>query len=74
MNEQHQGQIALKLVERQMMKNQMLAPNDFMRELGNIAKDIGEDVETMREFYEAMLPKMIGRMLKRSNVSIKTSS
>ena len=74
MNEQRQGQIALKLVERQMMKSQMPAPNDFMRELGNVAKDIGEDVETMREFYETMLPKMIGRMLKRSSVSLTTSN
>ena len=74
MDKQRQGEIALKLIELKMMKSPMPAPNDFMRELGNVAKDIGEDVETMREFYEAMLPKMIGRMLKCSSVSLKTSS
>ena len=74
MDEKRRGEIAIKLVEAMMMKRQMPAPNDFMRELGNVAKEIGEDTETLKQFYETLLPKMIGRMLGRKSVSLKTSN
>ncbi len=73
MDEKRRGEIALKLIESQMMKKQLPAASDFNRELGNAAKDIGEDAETLKQFYEFLLPKVIGRMLGRRSVSLATS-
>ena len=74
MDEKRKGEIALKILETMLMKRQIPAPNDFMRELGNVAKEIGEDTETLKQFYEALLPKMLGRMLGRKSVSMTSSN
>lgn len=74
MSESRKRDIALRMVEHVMLRRQLPAPNDFMREIGNTAKDIGVDIETLKKFYEALLPKIIGRMLGRKNVSVTSSN
>jgi hypothetical protein len=71
MDDKRRGEIALMLVERELMKERLHAPNDFHRIIGNIAKEIGIDSQELLDFYQSMLPKMIGMMLgDRKAVSI----
>lgn len=71
MDEKRQGEIALKLVQNKIIKSEMPSAANFLRELGNIAKEIGEETDTMKVFYEsAILPKLIGTMLGRVGVTI----
>lgn len=72
MNEKRQGEIALKIVKHKLFKNGL--PGDgFQRDLGNAAKEIGISVEELRQFYETILPEILGRLLGRKSVSLTTS-
>lgn len=72
MDEKRQGEIALKLVKQRLMKGGL--PGDgFQRELGNIAKEIDVPIGELRDFYEALLPMLIGSLLGRKKVSLRTS-
>jgi len=73
LTKERMGEIALKLVEQRLMKSSMPAPADFRRELGNAAKEIDVDLEDLISFYEAFLPKVLGKMLGRKSVSLVTS-
>jgi hypothetical protein len=68
------GEIALKMVKRQAMDREFPSPNDFRREIGNYAKDIDETTETLVDFFEAILPDILGKMLGRKSVSITTTN
>jgi hypothetical protein len=69
-DEKRRGEIALKLIAAQLMKKSMPAPNDFGRDLGNAAAEIGEPLQDLRDFYQSLLPRMIGKMLGCSEVSV----
>ena len=68
------GEIALKLVKAHAMKRELPAPEDFRRDVGSAAKEIGEDTDTLIVFVEAIMPELIGKMLGRKSVSLKTSN
>lgn len=73
MNERRQGEIALLLVKHRIIKKGL--PGDgFQRDLGNVAKDMGIDVEELRQFYESLLPEMLSHLLGRKSVTLETSN
>jgi hypothetical protein len=74
MNVTRQQEIALKLVEAMLIKKGITNITDFRREAGNIAKEIGIELPELIKFYEAMLPKVIGRMLGYGTVSLTCSN
>jgi hypothetical protein len=72
MDEKRQGEIALKVVKQKLFKSGL--PGDgSQRELGNIAKELGIELEELKQFYEAILPEFLGRILGRKKVSLTTS-
>ena len=72
MDEKRLGEIALKIVKHKLHKSGL--PGDgFQRDLGNSAKEIGISVEELRQFYETLLPEILGRLLGRTNVSLLTN-
>ncbi|HVV39254.1 MAG TPA: hypothetical protein VHD31_02915 [Candidatus Paceibacterota bacterium] len=73
MDDKRKGEIALKLVEYRFLSTPMPTPNNFNRELGNIAKDAGVDLNELRDFYADILPKLVGKMFNKNSVSITMS-
>lgn len=72
MSEKRMGEIALMLVKHRLMKSALPAPNDFRREIGNVAKEIGVDQTDLLMLYEVLLPEIIGKMLGYERVSMTT--
>ena len=72
MDETRMGKIALKLVLYRMRKTG-LQIDEFNRELGNLAKATSIPIEEPRQFFEAILPELLGQMLGRKSVSLITS-
>lgn len=72
MDEKRLGEIALLIVKEGMFKSGL--PGDgFTRELDNAAKTMGITFEELRQFYEALLPEVLSRLLGRESVTLKTS-
>ena len=71
MDEKRLGEIALKIVKQQLRKVGLRGEN-FNREMGNAAKDIGIPKDELRSFYESLLPEILGEMLGRKSVSLIT--
>lgn len=73
MSEAEMGRIALKIVKQLLSEKGLPAPNHFMRELGNEAKKLGETQQSLRAFYETLLPEIIAKMLNRGRVTLEIS-
>ena len=71
MDEKRLGEIALLMVKQQLRKVGLRGEN-FNREMGNAAKDIGIPIEELRGFYETLLPEILGEMLGRKSVTLIT--
>ncbi len=70
MTEERAQEIALKLIKLRMTK-EGIQPS-MIREAGNAAKDIGITTEEMRAFIEFLIPEVLGTILQRKRVSIRT--
>lgn len=55
MSKERQGEIALKILRRQLRKNGVKLNNDSVRELGNIAKELGIQLSDLKEFARIIL-------------------
>ena len=73
MDHARRNEIAYLLLVHQMMKKALPAPNDFRREMGNQAKEIGVELEELMQFFLGIFPKLIGRMVGAENVSLTTN-
>ena len=70
MTEARAQEIALALIKLRMTK-EGIRP-EMIRDAGNAAKDIGISTEEMRAFIEFLIPEVLGTILKRKRVSLKT--
>jgi len=67
--ERRRGEIALLMVKHRIFK-QGIPGDGFHRDLGNMAKEIGIRPEEMQDFYESILPEVIGKLFRRKKVGI----
>ena len=66
---EREGQIASYIIEHKLYKGGL--PGDgFNRELGNLSKRQGVDIEELRQFFEAILPKFLARTLGRKSITL----
>lgn len=73
MTEERQGQIALKIVKQLLAKKGIRGRGDFQGENGEMAKQIGVDLDELWEFHLAILPQVLGKMLGVDHVSLTVS-
>jgi hypothetical protein len=61
MNLQLQGEIARKLLKHKLQKDGIhkFAPNEFRREIGNVAKAIGVEERVLMEFAEILVRELV---------------
>lgn len=74
MDENRQGQIALKLLKNHLRARGLPGADGFKHDLEKSSKEIGIDKEELRKFYEALLPEVLGDMLDRKKVTLNYGS
>ncbi len=67
--EERAREIALKIVKFKMSRNGLNI--DFMRNIGNAARDIGIETSEARAFVHYLLPEMLGDILDLQSVDIE---
>ena len=72
MNAQRQGEIALELIKHQLFKKGVPGEG-FQRDIGNVAKEAEIKKAELIEFYEAILPEILCKVLSRKSVKLETS-
>ena len=70
MTEKRKGEIALMLIEKQILDRGIPSPDTLKREVGNKAAEIKVSTEELMEFYELFVPKILGRAFGWSSVGI----
>ncbi|OHA26567.1 MAG: hypothetical protein A3C06_03260 [Candidatus Taylorbacteria bacterium RIFCSPHIGHO2_02_FULL_46_13] len=70
MTEARQGEIALKLIKRELSKNGV--SDSVRRNMGNEAKDIGIDKDEMEAFIHAILPGVMASIFGWASCRIES--
>ena len=73
LSKERQGEIALMLIKAQLNSKSMPAPRDLKRELGNIAKEIGINLDELIEFAKPLYEEVISQGFGKITITPKNS-
>ncbi len=71
MTEQRMGEIAIQLIISRMAKQGIGGNEELDREIPNVAKKIGVTPDELKEFFMALVPRALNRILGSDKVTIK---
>lgn len=58
-------EIAKRLAERELLRRGIPDPEEFKRDVAQLAQDIDVPVEELKEFSELLMPRLIGKIFCR---------